>query len=79
LQLGQRLSDRLAGLVGHDLGEVVLVLADEAVPLEEPFGALARVDFLEVLEGGVGGLDGCVDVFGVVVGRGGPYLAGSWV
>jgi hypothetical protein len=56
-----------------------LVLADEAVPLEEPFGALARVDFLEVLEGGVGGLDGCVDVFGVVVGRGGPYLAGSWV
>jgi hypothetical protein len=65
--------------VRDDGGEVVGVGADQGVPGEQPAGADARVGAPVEQEGGVGGVDGEVDVRGVVVGGGGPDVAGAWV
>ena len=79
VELALGLRQRLAGLVGDDAGQVVAVLADQGVPFEQALGAGPGADFAEGLEGGVGGGDGGVGVFGHVVGGCGPYFAVAWV
>jgi len=79
VELAVRLGERLAGLVGEDLGKVVARLDDQTVPFEEQLGASAGVDLAVGLESFVGGLHGGVDVFGAVIGTGGKCGVGAWV
>lgn len=67
VELALRFEQGLARLVGHDLRQVVAVLADQGVPFQKALGARARVDLAEGLEGRVRGLHGGVDVFCCVV------------
>jgi hypothetical protein len=79
VQLPVGLGNRLAGLVGQDLSQVVARFADEGVPFEDELGAGAGADFRVGLEGLVGALDGGVDVLDGVVGAGGEGFVGAGV
>jgi hypothetical protein len=79
VELALRLRKRLASLVSYNVGQVVAVLADQRVPFEQALGAGPGADFAKGLEGFVGGGDGCVGVFGDVVGGCCPYFAVAWV
>jgi hypothetical protein len=79
VELALRFRQRLASLVGNNVGQVVAVLADQRVPFEQALGAGPGADFAEGLEGLVGGGDGCIGVLGLVVGGCGPYFAVAWV
>jgi hypothetical protein len=70
-----RLRDRLPRLVRHNLGEIVLVLADQSVPFQEPLRTSTRVDFPVTLECRMGSIDAKVDIRRVVVRSCGPDIA----
>lgn len=52
--------------MSKDPGDIGFGLADKGVPAEEPLGALSRGDGAILLEGGMGGFYGRVDVVGGV-------------
>jgi len=79
IELALRLRERLASLIGDNVGQVVAVLANQRVPFEQTLGAGPGADFAEGFKGLVGGVDGCVGVFGDIVGGCCPYFAVAWI
>lgn len=79
VNLSVRLSDGLARLVGQDLGQILLGVADEGVPFQEPLRALAGSHLAVLLEGRVGDLDGARDILSGVGRAAGPGLVSTGV
>lgn len=79
LDLAVGLGERLARLVHEDRREVVPVLPDQGVELGQQVGARPRREGAEVLEGGVRGSHGAVDVLGRHVRTRGELLVGARV
>jgi len=79
VQFALRLCERLAGLVGDDMGQIVSIFADQLVPFEETLGSDSRVDFLVGLEGRMCGFDGGIGVRGIAVRSRGPDFPTAWI
>ena len=75
----EAVGDRLAGIDGVDLGELLAVVVDELAELVDELAAIGGVHGGPLREGGAGGLDGAINVFGGTFSNAGDGLAGGGV
>jgi hypothetical protein len=71
------LSNRLASLVGHNLCNIVSVLANKGIPFQEPLSSCSGIDLAIRLKSGMGCLNSFVYILRSIIRSRSPSLASS--